>query len=263
MKNNPFVLPGFGQSGPQAENPILASMEMMRKAWEGLASTGGMDASAMGRLMSAEELDKRISDLRAVENWLRMNLSMLGSTIQGLEVQRATLATLNAFMETGIGMAGASAPAHPEAGAGGHKPASASRAKAAAQPQPGGATPDDGDAHNNAATHADRQSEASPKPGAGAAGADLMPGQEDIVGAAASAAQGWWNLLQQQFQTLAAATAASAASVHAAGDASNPGAPASKATKTAKTAKTATSASKATKSAAVKAARKAARKTTR
>src|SRR5690606_8440206 len=109
MKNNPFVLPGFGQTGPMSENPILASMEMMRQAWEGLASTKSMDPEAMGRFMSLEEMDKRIADLRAVENWLRMNLSMLSSTIQGLEVQRATVSTLKSFVETGMGAATAGA----------------------------------------------------------------------------------------------------------------------------------------------------------
>src|SRR5690606_225667 len=105
MKNNPFVLPGLGQSGAMSENPILASMEMMRQAWEGLAKAGNMDPSAMGSMMSIEELDKRISDLKAVENWLRMNLSMLGSTIRGMEVQRATLATLKSVVETGMSAA--------------------------------------------------------------------------------------------------------------------------------------------------------------
>ncbi|HOI51181.1 MAG TPA: hypothetical protein PLN02_02295, partial [Azonexus sp.] len=38
-----------------------------------------------------EELDKRIKDLKAVEGWLRMNLSMLQMTIQGLEMQRSTV----------------------------------------------------------------------------------------------------------------------------------------------------------------------------
>ena len=38
-----------------------------------------------------EELDKRIKDMKAVEGWLRMNLSMLQMTIQGLEMQRSTV----------------------------------------------------------------------------------------------------------------------------------------------------------------------------
>ena len=34
--SNPFVLPGFGQSGDAATNPLLASLEMMRKAFADL-----------------------------------------------------------------------------------------------------------------------------------------------------------------------------------------------------------------------------------
>ena len=43
------------------------------------------------------ELDKRISDLKAVEGWLKMNLGMLQISIQGLEMQRATLAAMQAI----------------------------------------------------------------------------------------------------------------------------------------------------------------------
>lgn len=47
-----------------------------------------------------EDLDQRISDLRTVENWLNMNLAMLRNTIQALEVQRATIATLQSLSST-------------------------------------------------------------------------------------------------------------------------------------------------------------------
>src|SRR5690606_9564845 len=113
QSHNPFVLPGFGQSGEMARNPMMASMEMMRQAWQGLANAGGLDHSVMAAPMSIEDLDRRIGDLRAVENWLRMNLSMLSSTIQGLEVQRATIATLKSFMTTSAPGAGGVPPAGP------------------------------------------------------------------------------------------------------------------------------------------------------
>src|SRR5690606_23073102 len=48
-----------------------------------------------------------------------------------------------------------------------------------------------------------RKSEPSSSPG----NADTP----DVTSAAAAAAQGWWNMVQQQFQTLAAATAAAQA----------------------------------------------------
>ena len=43
---------------------------------------------------SVEEIDKRIHDLRAVEFWLDQNAKALAATIQALEVQKMTLATL-------------------------------------------------------------------------------------------------------------------------------------------------------------------------
>jgi hypothetical protein len=44
--------------------------------------------------LSVEELDKRIEELKNVQFWLEQNSRALGATIQALEVQRMTLATL-------------------------------------------------------------------------------------------------------------------------------------------------------------------------
>ena len=44
--------------------------------------------------LSVEELDKRITELKAVQFWLDQNAMALKATIQALEVQRMTLATL-------------------------------------------------------------------------------------------------------------------------------------------------------------------------
>ena len=46
------------------------------------------------------EIDKRITDLKTVEGWLRMNLNMLQMSIQGLEMQRATLAAMQAISQS-------------------------------------------------------------------------------------------------------------------------------------------------------------------
>ncbi|NYT60312.1 transcriptional regulator [Alcaligenaceae bacterium] len=173
--NNPFVLPGFGQSGDMAQNPMMASMEMMRQAWQGLAVGGGLEHSALTPPMSIEDLDRRISDLRAVENWLRMNLSMLSSTIQGLEVQRATIMTLKSFVANSGMSAGetASSGASPLEVVLGIRPG---QAAAAPEPTPQPSAPQ------------------APEP----------PAQT----ADTAAAQGWWDMLQKQFDTLAAATTA-------------------------------------------------------
>ena len=87
------------------------SLEMMKTMW-GQGAGGQMpgqfpfttDASkAAGGFGSAfpgldtEELEKRIKDLKSVENWLNLNLNILKSTIQGLEVQHATMMALKSF----------------------------------------------------------------------------------------------------------------------------------------------------------------------
>jgi hypothetical protein len=49
--------------------------------------------------LDVDELEKRITDLKAVEGWLKMNLNMLTMSIQGLEVQRAALAAVKAMSQ--------------------------------------------------------------------------------------------------------------------------------------------------------------------
>ncbi|AZY50599.1 PhaM family polyhydroxyalkanoate granule multifunctional regulatory protein [Bordetella avium] len=160
--SNPFILPGLGQNADR--NPLLASMEMMRQAWAGLAGPGGLGASLpLTPALSLEELERRITELRAVETWLRLNLQMLTSSIQGLEVQRATIATLRSF----VGSAAEGGPSPLEAVLG-IKPAAASEEEPAA-----------------------------------------APAAESVNAAAQSASQAWWDLLNQQFGHIAAATAAS------------------------------------------------------
>jgi hypothetical protein len=44
--------------------------------------------------LNVEELDKRIQELKAVHFWLDQNSKALGATVQALEVQKLTLATL-------------------------------------------------------------------------------------------------------------------------------------------------------------------------
>ncbi len=177
--NNPFVLPGFGQSGDVGQNPLLASMEMMRQAWQGLSGAGVLAQPSVANPLTVEELDRRIADLRAVENWLHMNTAMLSSSIQALEVQRATIATIKSFMP----VPGASTDDNPSPleVALGIKPAGQAKIKKAP--------------HNEGA-----DAQAAKEPAAAAAGAAM---------AGADAAQNWWNMLQEQFNVLAAATAAS------------------------------------------------------
>ena len=74
-----------------AEQQPNDPLNFMRNMWGNMGfSLPGMVAPTF----DLEELDKRIKDLKAVEGWLRMNLSMLQMTIQGLEMQRTTVSTV-------------------------------------------------------------------------------------------------------------------------------------------------------------------------
>jgi hypothetical protein len=140
----------------------------------GLAPSLSMMSDMMAPLTNVEELDKRITDMRAVEQWLKLNLNMLQSAIQALEVQRATLATLRAF-----GAFAQSSMAQP--------------ASAAAQ---GGAP--------TGWPHPDAASAASGERASAASSAASEPAAEE--GAAATPpfdASAWWNVLQSQFNQIA------------------------------------------------------------
>ena len=54
----------------------------------------GAAPSWVAPTLSVEELDKRITDLKAVQFWLEQNVTTLKATIQAMEVQKMTLATL-------------------------------------------------------------------------------------------------------------------------------------------------------------------------
>jgi hypothetical protein len=110
--------------------------------------------------LNVEELDKRIEELKAVQFWLDQNATALKATIQALEVQKMTLATLkgmnfnmgdvaNAFkLKVADSVAGGvqrvadkartfSGLEVPPTSFGADKPAAKSKAKAAAAPAAG------------------------------------------------------------------------------------------------------------------------------
>jgi hypothetical protein len=77
-----------------ADEQIHDPLNFMRNLWGNMGFTlPGMVAPTF----DVDELDKRIKDMKAVEGWLRMNLSMLQMTIQGLEMQRTTVSTVQAM----------------------------------------------------------------------------------------------------------------------------------------------------------------------
>ena len=71
-------------------NAMTDPFEFLKKSWAGMNNL----PRAMAPTFDIEELDKRITDMKAVESWLQLNTNMLQGTIKALEIQRGTLATL-------------------------------------------------------------------------------------------------------------------------------------------------------------------------
>ena len=179
-------LPGFGA--------ITETMDLVRKMWGGMGANGagapglGIPGMVMPSL-SVEDINKQITDLKAVESWLTLNMNMLRGTIQALEVQSATITTLKTMSETfsaavkptsDAGAKAASAFTFPFGGAAVASPvAPAAPAAARAEvpaPQPEAVAPPD----NAAKAVEERSSSAAAAPAANPAA--------------------WWNMLQDQFK---------------------------------------------------------------
>ncbi|MFM0056632.1 transcriptional regulator [Paraburkholderia phytofirmans] len=158
-------------------SPFGSAFSGAQPAGGGLGPSLSMMSDMMAPLTNVEELDKRITDMRAVEQWLKLNLSMLQSAIQALEVQRATLATLRAF-----GAFAQSSMSQPAAESAAPSPAPAARG----WPHP--AAP-------------------APAPAAAASAASSVEesagGEEEASATPPFDASAWWNLLQSQFNQIA------------------------------------------------------------
>jgi hypothetical protein len=181
-------------------NTVGDSIELMKKMW-GIAGlptlpNAGNLASMAARLpqqlpamvaptFDVTELDRRIADLRAVEQWLDLNASMLRTAIQTLEVQRATISTLK-------GISGAMlAPLN----------------KPGQRPDTGGVPPDFGVPPREAMEAVDAAARKSARKRPKAKPAPHAP----TVAEAPLNPSAWWNTLQDQFTKIAASAAAAGA----------------------------------------------------
>ena len=182
---------------------------------QNLAASGKGAAGPVGGLhnwvaptVSVDELDKRIQELKAVLFWLEQNGTALKATIQALEVQKMTLATLQGMNLSMAEVARAFTP--PTQGTPAAAPSPAATPEhwpfaAAPAPQPAAApTP---------AAEPEPQPEPTPEPEPPAAAAPkAAPARKRPPPAAAPApaAAGladpmqWWGALTQQFQQIAA-----------------------------------------------------------
>ena len=144
--------------------------------------------------VSVDELDKRIQDLKAVQFWLEQNARALAATVQALEVQKMTLATLQ---DMNVAMGDLAASFGAAAGQDKERPAARAAEPPSAFPFTSPPTPapapapeapspaNDASAARSARTPPD--DEAAPEQTKGAA--DPMQ---------------WWGALTSQFQQIAA-----------------------------------------------------------
>ena len=149
------------------------TLDFVKNLW-GSMSVPGLTAPTL----SVEELDKKINDLKAVEAWLNLNMSMLRGSIQALEVQRGTIATLKSV--------GASLAAAVNQGG----------------TQAGDKSIFDANPYASAFFHHAREAEKAPAPPPPPAAEAPKPEAASAADAGAQMANPavWWNMLQDQFK---------------------------------------------------------------
>ncbi|HZX29342.1 MAG TPA: PhaM family polyhydroxyalkanoate granule multifunctional regulatory protein, partial [Telluria sp.] len=76
---------------------VTDTLDFVKNLWGSMGVPGVNLAAVATPTLSVEELDKKIADLKAVEAWLNVNMSMVRGTVQALEVQRGTIATLKSM----------------------------------------------------------------------------------------------------------------------------------------------------------------------
>ncbi len=167
-------IPGMGA--------MTDTLDFVKNLWGSMGIPGmsipgmsGMNVPGMVMpTLSVDEINKKITDLKAVESWLGLNMNMLRGTIQALEVQAATITTLQTMGQTFTASMNPAAKGKPS------EPASSSTASA------------DGNGSNGA--HGTEKLHGAPEPTIRDE-TDAASLTAPLVNAAA-----WWNMLQDQFK---------------------------------------------------------------
>ena len=120
----------MNHSNPTGFGQFVPGFEFLQKLAQGAATPGPM-AGWLSPTLDPQALDKRIEELKAVQFWLDQNATALKATIQALEVQKMTLATLGSM---NVNLAEFVAKAQPAAASPARDAASKGPAKAAAKP---------------------------------------------------------------------------------------------------------------------------------
>ncbi len=169
--SNPFA--GLGAGLDFFQDWVKAAGSALPNLQGAAAQAGALPAWGMPTL-DPQELDKRIQDLRTVQFWLEQNARMIAMTIQGLEVQKMTLSTLQGMNVSMDAVRDA---------------LRARTSEAAAPPEPA-------------------EPPAAPTPEASSPAPDAAASQADLINP-----MRWWDTLTQQFTHLASQTAQTAQSM--------------------------------------------------
>jgi hypothetical protein len=196
---NPFGIGDLPSMGLPGSNPgqsggLFETMELMRKAWTAFALP-----PSVAPTVDPDEIERRIAELKTVEQWLVMNLTMLRGTIQALEIQQSTLAALRSFGATSAAAmsaasAAASAPARAAASAasGNETPVPASTG----WPHSPAQVPDKAQAPAQSSSPAPQDQAGDSAASEAAEGRPALPQVNPLA---------WWETLQRQFNEVAAA----------------------------------------------------------
>ncbi len=152
--------------------------------------------------MSVEELEKRITELKAVQFWLDQNATALKATIQALEVQKMTLATLHGMNVNMTEMAKAFSVKMPDSAAN----------PAAAEP----AEPSKGRHFSGLEVPETSYQHREPTPAPDAAEASAADAKDSSKPSAPGGVDPlqWWGALTHQFQSIAASALKEVADRH-------------------------------------------------
>ncbi len=180
---------------PYTQGQAMPGMEFFQSLLKGSGMPTGF-ASWMAPTMDPSELEQKITDLKAVLQWLEANARLTQATIQTLEVQRMTLSALKT-MNVDLGdlasrMTEAMQAGAQAMGAAAQDTVDAGGPRADDQPEP--------EAAWARAPEPEADVESGPEPGAesGAESPDAasaLPGVMDPMQ--------WWNAVSQQFSQVA------------------------------------------------------------
>ena len=70
--------------------------EFLKSLWGPM----GLPLPGSGLGLDPVEIDKRIAELKSVENWLNMNLNVLRTAVHSLEMQKSSLAAIREASST-------------------------------------------------------------------------------------------------------------------------------------------------------------------